>query len=428
MLRFIFRLMIYTIAIGFSIYIGVQWKLQDDIKAIVARSFGPDVEFDYQKSYLTLSGRVVIVGASFFFKQKDVNITADTISYSMGSVIDTAMQNQYLGSGELPTKFNLKFNEVMLHLNPSLVKMFSQSEPRSVWQTLSSSACGDLDKIGINQYFSMGYDYIVMSGEMDLFQDPYNNQLQIEGWSEIEETLKVTYQLNLSDYQQQELLLKPDLSNIRTLNLGLKDKGFNRRKNRYCAAQTDISNRDFMQQHIASLTRKLAQADLKLTNQALSAYSLFIQPESEVNILLEPEESFSNKDFFYFSESELRRLSGFKMEVNHQTVDKIFENWSIEKYKNIKTQKGRKTLEGNPNINKRFETLLIKRSFHQEKLSNLENYMDYRVKLIRDDHKIYQGRLKRVIGKRVYIVRPIQGGEVEVSMQIDRVIDFFVYR
>jgi len=282
--------------------------------------------------------------------------------------------------------------------------------------------------MGINQYFSMGYDYIVASGETRFFQDPYNNQLQIEGWTEIEETSKISYQLNLSDYQQQEWLIKSDLSNIRSLIFSLTDKGFNRKKADYCANQSEISTKEFMQQHLKVLSQKLAQADLKLTPQALSAYSNFIQPSSQVNILLEPEESFSNKDFYYFNESELNRLSGFKLEVNHQPVKQIFENWSFDKYKKIKIYSRTNQPESNPIFNKRFETLLIKRSFHQENLSKAEKFMDYRVKLIRDDGKIYLGHLKRINNKRIYVVKPIQGGEVEVSVQRGRVIEFFVYR
>jgi len=119
MLRFIIRLIIYTISIGFSIYIGVQWKLQDDIKTLVARSFGSSVEFDYQKSYLTLDGRVVISDASLFFSQQNVNISFNEISYSMGTIIDTFIANQKLGGGELPLDLSIKFDELLIHLNPS---------------------------------------------------------------------------------------------------------------------------------------------------------------------------------------------------------------------------------------------------------------------------------------------------------------------
>ncbi len=428
MLRFIIRLIIYSIAIGFSIYIGVQWKLQGDIQDLTKRVFGNEVILDYQKAYLTLSGKAVITDVSLFFKGHDINITANEINYSMGNIFDMAFQDRRFSQGRLPDKLQLNFNELMLHLNPALVKAIARNESHSLWRELSASACGDLTKFGINQYFSMGYDYIVVNGELSFFKDSYNDQLQIEGWADIEETARISYQINLDNYQEPRWLINPDLSNIRMLLLDVTDKGFNRHKADYCASQSGISNKTFLQQHVTLVAQKLAEADLDLTPEAISAYTNVIQPFSQLNILLDPEESFSNKDFFYFSESELRRLSGFKIEINHQPLDKIFQDWSIEKYKNIQIKSNRRKKTSDDPVNKRYETLIIKRSFHPEELANIEKFMDYRVKLIRDDEKVYLGRLKRINKNRIYIVKPIQGGEVEVSVDRSRVKAFYIYR
>ena len=206
----------------------------------------------------------------------------------------------------------------------------------------------------------------------------------------------------------------------------LIDKGYNKHKNDFCSARSQLSNKQYLDEHVKTIQQKLNTVDIKITQSGIKNYLDFLEPHSELSILIEPHTSFSVADFSYYKEQEIRDKLNLKLEVNNKSVPIIFNDWDLGKIQtlSLKTQLPEKT----ETIPKRFKTVVIKRQFRQEDLSNAENFVGYNVKVIRNNGKESVGKLKRIYKERLYIAMNIQKGTFEVSVKIKDIKDFSVYR
>lgn len=427
MLRFIVRFAVFTIVIGISLYIGVQWKLKEDLKYFASK-LGNNVQFDYLSSAMSLSGNVIVKGINLRFKQLDINLSVNQVKYSAGSIFEMAFWGQQLRQLKQPKELYLSVDEAVLYLTPSLVKFIANTEQTDTYNALMAAACGKIKHIGINQYFSMGYDYIVFSSEARFYQDDYSGNLIGNGWIDIEETSKIDYKLNMTGvYETSE---KPNqneqIPSIEMLELDVLDKGYNQRKNGYCGSKAGISADQFIEQHIKILVEKLKSVGIKMTPSGQQFYRDLMQPSSKMHLLIEPSANFSFSDFGYYDEQELRNLLGLKLEINGKNVEKFFNDWSLDKFNQIIVKD--LYADDNEDLQKRYETITIKRRYHQVPTIQASNFIGFDIRVVRDDDKEYQGKLIKIENNRLYIDRRVGSGTVQVSVEKKRIKTFFIYK
>lgn len=427
MLQFIIRLLIFSVAISLSLLIGVQWKLNEDLKYL-SSNHRYDFDFSYDSSVITPLGQIILKDVKIYSQKLDVEITINEIQYSSGSIFKMAFLRQEFESGEFPELLELKIDQAVIPLSPSLVKAIKAFEKESVWGHLNASACGNVKSIGINQYFSMGYDYLVLSAETSLYKDPLSRNLHGKGWLEIEETSEIQFRLNLTDFYNNQLthLLDTRFSQIEMFDLTVKDAGYNYHKNEYCSGRSQLSTADYLKQHVKIIQQKLRSVGIKMTPSGQRDYSDFLKPNSELHLHMEPDANFTAVDFSYYNEIELRKRLNLKLEVNDKNVPLFFNDWDLKKFQNI-SLKDKKAATSSTKI-KRYKTILIKRQFQLEKLSDVEKYIDYKVKLLRVNGKETIGKLKRVYKKRLYIAMNVQKGTVEIPVLIKDIKTFSVFR
>ena len=427
MYRFIVRSIIFLLAIVVSLYVGVQWKLKEDLKYLSSR-LAPEIQFDYQSSVLTPSGKIVVSDIDLNIRALDLNITIDKVEYSAGSIWDMAFLKGQIDDKQLPKQLSLSVKELIIPLSPSLIDTISLAEQSSTWDTLSASGCGDVKQFGINEYSNMGYDYIVFSSDAEFYQDDYSGNLIGKGWIDIEETSKFTYQLDLSGVYEagEDADNKDNTPILEKLNLDIQDKGYNRHRNEFCALKSGLSADEYIEKHIKTFVKTLKSVDIEMTLASQRVYKDSMQPLSQISLSMKPKPSFSFKDFGYYNEAELRELLGFKISVNDQNIDSIFNKWSLDKFNTIVIASDDD--EQSEGLQRRYENVIVKRKFQKEPASSAEKFIDYKVKIIRDDGKVYQGRLKEIKKNKLYIAMPVAKGTLKLSVEKKRVKEFYVHQ
>ena len=427
MLRFFIRLVIFAVVIGLSLYIGVQWKLKEDLKHFASK-VRPYALFEYQSSAMSLAGTIILADISLYFQRQDITVTIDKIEYSSGSILDMAFFRRQLDSQKYPEQMTLKILEAVIPLTPPLVKYISAVEQDSIWSALNAMACGKIKHIGINQYFSMGYDYIVFSSESKFRRDEYSGNLVGGGWMNIEETNKLTYQLNLAGFYQKvnSPLTHQQTPTLEAFTLDIQDNGYNRHRNEYCASRSGQETVEYIEQHVEMVSQKLNSVGINMTLVGKRHYSDFLQPSSLLHLSVQPSESFSLADFGYYDEQQLRKLLGLKLQINHQTVGTLFDNWGLDRLNQIVM---RDPSEDNKASNKpRYKTVFIKRAFQKHALSSVEKFINEKIRVIRNDGKKFEGKLTEIKNNKLLVAMTIQGGIVKVPVEIKTIDEFFVYQ
>jgi hypothetical protein len=417
---------IFSVAIGLSLFVGVQWKLNQDLKQIDKR-WKSDLDFSYQSARLGITGKVVITGVELYFKKQDINISIDRVSYSTDSVLDLAFLLNHIQSSQLPDQIELSLNEVVIPLTPSLVELINQHQSPSIWTGLLATACGNVRNLGYAQYFAMGYDYLVFSSELEINQDETSGNLLADGWFDIEETAMVKYQMNLANiYNQESTDTNLSASSVESIQLNIDDKGLHLRRNEYCGLKQKVTADEFIQQHVKQLKTRLSSVGIKMLPTGRRAFSEWMKPSSQLTIEAKPRATFSSSDFGFYDEAELRDILNLSITLNSQPVGTLFQDWALDKLEQINLNDFQE--EQQNGLAKRFETITIKRSYQPESVGNIDDFIGQSVKIVKTDGREYLGKLVTGDERKIILAMPVEGGVVEISIQKNLMKQLFIYR
>ena len=427
MYRLFIRLFIFVVIVSLSLYIGVQWKLKQDL-AKINDNLGPAVDFTYESSALSLTGNIILGGVDFYFQQQDINIAVNRLEYSSGSIFTTAFVASQFKQKELPEYLKISLDEVVVRLTPSLVETIAVLEQPSRWNSMAAAACGKIKSIGFNQYFAMGYDYLVFSTDFELDRDSYNGNLLATGTLEIEETSNIQYTLDVANVYE-SLLGEYDIPRIpviESMNVRIKDTGYNRHWSEYCALKSNSSVSIFVEQHVRSVKESFQSVGIKMTPSGSRAYRDYLQSDSMTEITVEPQTSFSMADFGFYDESELRDILNLKLSINGKNIGTIFDNWSSDKLSQISFVNN--SDEENVYHKKRFETVIVRRQYEQESIEKMAGFLGLPVRITKNDGRVYVGELAKKEANKVYIDTQRSGGIVQISVNLAQVKQLEVLR
>jgi len=427
MLRILIRFVVFAFFISLSLYVGVQWKLSQDLDYLVSQS-GYGARFTYGSSSISPTGEITINDIKVNIPSEEIKITINQLKYSAGSILDMAFIRTQMGKNEFPKKLSLKIKEAIIPLSPRLVEIFTKDDVRNTWDAVNASACGKVKKIGLQEYVEMGYDYLVLSTELQFKEDYYSGNLKGYGWIDIEQTNRTEFQLDLAGFY--EYLTQSDIKasppSLDYLDLTIVDQGYNRHRNEFCSLKAGNESEDYVREHVKTVVQKLDSVDIKMTLSGASAYELLMKPNSQLHIEFKPEVSFTFADFGYYDEREIRDLLGLTVEINQQLYSNLVNNWALDRFNRIETREI--TTKSEQTKNRFFENIIVHRSFHLEDKKSMEEFINFEIKVVKLDGKSIQGVLQQNEKQQLVIIRQINGGTISSVINAKQVKEFFVYR
>jgi hypothetical protein len=420
MYRLLVRFFIFAVGISLSLYIGVQWKLKQDLDDI-DKQLGSSIKFRYVSSAIGLNGQVMLGGVEFTLSNPKITVSINKLKFSTGSIFDMAFLSSLLDKRVLPERFNLELDQVVVPLTPELVKLLAQIEQPDTWSMLAAVGCGKVRSIGMTQYFAMGYDYLVFSSETNYSRDSYNGNVIGQSSFRIEETSDVNLQFNFANVFESfdQRAVRPIEPSIESMDIEIIDRGYNRRKNEYCSLKSGQPVDVYLAQHIKQVKQKFDQVGIKLTPTGTRFYTEYLKPSSQLALSVSPKASFSTADFGFYDESELRDILGLEMKLNGNNVGVIFNGWSHDKFSQIQFDKREENQAGQDN--KRFQNVIIRRTFQQVPVSQLGQNIGEQARITQADGKQLVGKLIKIENQRVYLATPREGGTVQRSVPVSQV-------
>lgn len=427
MFRLAIRFLVFSTVLAIGFYSVVQWRAVEELN-LLKQQWHSDIEFQFESAKIYPNGNLVINDVSLFFVKQGISVSIEQIEYSVGSLMEVVFLSDHIKIGQLPDDVRVVLNKVVIPLTPLLVKFLSQTDENNTWKSLQASACGSKNKIGMSEYFSMGYDNLVFSSVTEFAKNIYNGSYAGKGWLDIEETSRLDYRFGLLLEQSNKIPTVNTLktASITSLNLSLKDTGYNRHRNEYCSLKSESSTEVFLTEHIKTVRQRLNSVGIKLTLAGERAYKQMLEEESLLEISVSPSASFSFNDFGYYDEKELRGLLNLNVQINDSTIHHIFDGWALDKFNKISIRKKQGIVQDA--AQQRFETIVVKRNYHQESLRDLDRFLDYKVKVEQKNGSITTGKLRKLAKGKMFLDIALQGGVIQKTIRIDGIEKFFVYR
>ncbi|TQV85283.1 hypothetical protein [Aliikangiella coralliicola] len=437
MLRFLIKFLLLAIVLTAASVLIAEWKLKKDIDAF-ARAIQPFVEFDYESANIGLTGEIRLHSITAFVEPLDVNVEIGELRFSAGNLYELAFLESDIRNNKLPENVQLKVRDVLLPFTPLLTRSLQSNAPPASNDILETAYCGDVERIGISEFEAMGFDYLAFSTEFFYLLDKYSGSVVLNGTIDVEDAFKVDYQVNvggvmawLESIAQREIgqarqeVVLPDLS---LLEIRAQDKGYNQRKAQYCALKQDTTVEDYYAQHPKELEKILNESGIQLSEELKLLYPESIKPESEIYWFFQPKVNFEFAGITYYSYEELLDLSGFRLAINNKSVKQLMSGWSFANYSNIAELVAKEKRRLSIEANNQYETVLVSKSYQTVPLSSAGNYINFPVKLTRDDGHLYEGKLIKTSDKSLWVLIRSAQGEATIPVARNRIIQIEAYK
>ncbi len=192
-----------------------------------------------------------------------------------------------LGRNELPGSMGLNLGGMRVELGDLLGQEQRSSISGLTTETL---ACGDVTRFETIDLNNMGFDDMESTVEARyrlLPPDVIDVQMVIQNANaaEIHMELKLAVE-NLNEVRRSQA---PPQAGLKSLGLTLQASEFNRRRNSYCAAQSDISTDEFLDNHMAAVIDETAGMGFQLSDELTYQYRRFAAGEGVWTFLSRPD-------------------------------------------------------------------------------------------------------------------------------------------
>ncbi|MEM6935709.1 MAG: hypothetical protein AAF552_04590 [Pseudomonadota bacterium] len=192
-----------------------------------------------------------------------------------------------LGRSELPNSMGLNLGGMRVELGDLLGQEQRSSISGLTTETL---ACGDVTRFETIDLNNMGFDSMESTVEARyrlLPPDVIDVQMVIQNANaaEIHMELKLAVE-NLNEVRRSQA---PPAAGLKSLGVTLQASEFNRRRNSYCAAQSDISSDEFLDNHMAAVAEETAGMGFKLSDELTYQYRRFAAGEGVWTFLSRPD-------------------------------------------------------------------------------------------------------------------------------------------
>ena len=436
MLRFLVKFLLMAIILAAITILTAQWKLEKDIDAF-AGAIKPFAEFDYESAKIGLSGEVRVNSISIFIESISATVEIGELRFFAGNLYELAFFESNVRQNKLPENAHIFLTDVLIPFNPQLIRTLKEDVPATTMDLINASFCGENDRIGIEEFEAMGYDYLSFSGKEFYLLDKYSGSVVVNGSFDFEDMFDIEYQFNVSGVmawlesmeerrigQFQQELIMPQLS---LLEIRKKDAGYNRRKAEFCAIKESVEPEEYYTKHIEQIEALLSEANIELKEDAKLAYSKLIQPESQLQFFIQPKANFEFDGLNYYSQQELIDMSGLRVTIDGEEVKEYFENWTAKDFQQIAPNLLQKRV-AEQNSQQLYQQVIVTKNYHDVNPSTANSYLNERVRITRDDGRVFEGELSRTSERSVWLYQRQPTGDITIPIARTRVVKFEVYQ
>ncbi len=437
MLRILIRFFIFVALMVGGAFFFAQWKLKDELKTF-SNQVRPFMDFNYDSASLNLDGEIKINGIGMYIQSVGAHVEIRELKLFAGNLYQLAFMQTGLQSKKLPEKTYIKFKDVLLPFDSKLLVELNRNMETTSIDVLETAFCGPVERFGLDEYAAMGYSFLSFSGDMQYLLDKYDGSLGLSGSFDIEDVYYTDFNLKVSgvlswyeEFTQQmsgkrnssEMYITPDIS---SLEVNIKDQGFHLRKAEYCS-RLEESKTDYYSGHVDEIESKLADVGMAVPEELKLFYRESIQPDSRVKWSLQPKINFEIKNIADYDYLQFVESSGLKVWVNDKPVNLITEGWSLEKISKIKKQ-AQQLKDQSALPPPSYQFTIVPQSFQKISLNSIDKYLQYRVKVKRDDGQIFEGRLTKLSRDKIWIMTHNKNGKLTLPFNRSEINTVEVYK
>lgn len=277
-------LLVVAAAYGFYWY-QVKSKADEWVQQLA-----PFAEVRYSGVYAHPDGTVGVNALTITPRQMHAPVSIDEVRVRAGSPLVFMF-----GGDKPPEQLGISLKQVRQGLDSELFRTVQQQsdlmlESNPLYVSPNALGCGKVRQFDINTLRRMGFSELLMDINLNYRGDSRARKVGLDIWVDIQDMADTRVELAFSadPAQLQNPMMASGSARLETMAFSYTDKGYNQRRDRFCAAEAELKPNEYQQQHQQLLQQWLSSSGVELPQSLLSAYSELQKPGAGMTLSMRP--------------------------------------------------------------------------------------------------------------------------------------------
>lgn len=342
-------------------------------------------------------------------------------------------------SGDWPENLTFAVEGLNVDFNMPAFLLLEQFAQQNDDIQLSALGCGRISRFDMTALRMMGmrqgrFDFFVNLKRSEI--DQLNLQLlaNMQGWADLAVDLDLDRSIAIQDFQRMT-------QHLDRVAFSVTDRGYNERKNQFCAMQSGMSVAEYRDEHKTLVNDWIAHTLIPLPEDLMDAYHRLADPNATLSMQVFPIDLNENVLAVNSLIDQLR--AGVSISINNQnlTLDDDRFNYIVELLQqpvtietiqsNLDTDDQEEQPRGMPGVATPPVLdipMIVPRRYRATPAEELVNYIGHPVRFFTSFGKRVNGILLSVEGTTVRVVERVQRGTAQYPVELDTIQAPEVYR
>jgi len=414
MKKILFSLVLLAALVAYGSKLYLEDKISQGLDD-TARRISSAVKLTYRGVEVDFSGLVKVNGLFIENLQEGGFFTVDQVQVKFPDFQSLLFLNQKSQDvNDWPASLQFK----ALHIKRSTAALLSESEwqqQNSVFDELSYQACVRMDLPRYGELLeALEYEQLDADISMGYQRIPGTKDLQVNVAFVWDQMVAVNGDFMISDLSQasSDSLQSAASSQI---NFEIEDQGFNQRFLPYCMVQpTSTPQAELAEQYAQALRAKLAEAGIRVADEAYQAYVYYLANKGPINVQLAPLVAGQVPDLSHYRPEDIWSLLGMSVRYGEQVVTDLGLEIDAAKLRRAQDSLLPAVVEAAASDDVQpVETTI---QYQAISLANIEPYLGKVIRVVTKEGKQFDGTLKRADEKRLWLTVKVGRGSADLPI------------
>ncbi len=406
---------------GIAGYLWYGAKQQMDQIVTMARPFA---EISYSGITVSPTGSMGVNRLRIAPSSANDSITIGAIRLNAPNLLALLNTRWQLSRGQLPEALSLSFQDVELPLGGIPGTSALQAAQSGPLDHLEALGCGPISAFDAAAWREMGYDRLTGNLEIGYRIDAKNNvlALRLDSASRNWATLNFDVGLALTQPPGSLMELAAFTPKLASLNLVLRDEGFNQRRNQYCAAKAGKPIPEYLADHIRLVAERLRASGIVLGPGLIGAYQHYLSEGNTLTITAAPPVPINPAELPEYTPADAIKVLGLTLKANETAVADLTVDWDTAKV--VKALGIKPEPEPEPEASPAQPPptpVVIQKTYHSTPVGELNRHVGKIAKLRTRTGAQYRGQLDAITDEAVRITVRQSGGSATLSLRIGEI-------
>ncbi len=424
MKKIIIAIFILSVVLFAAIKGSLWYFTQEFVKNQIIQA-KPFAEISYKEIKSSFTGSTTISGITVSIPLINETLRIKSIQLIAPDLITLLTLNSQLEKNKLPASLSFLISGLSLDLNSDLMKKLDDPdiEPTLI-ETLSTLACGDVNRIGSNALSKMGYDTISNNIIFNYNFNSHNNTLNYKLKNHILDMTEINLSGTIRGVTDLNSLKEKEVQ-FGKVALEIIDDSYIKQKNKFCAKQGKRTVNKYINEHILQIEEYLLSYGVMPEDGLLNAYKAFIERPESIVIEANLAQLTGTSELISFQPNDFIQFIQLKLFVNDKRINEI--SIHIDKEKLIENTHSENITIETPNEIRKKQAVKIKR-YQIVSAANLQNFIGFRVKIETTAGKIHKGTLKIEKPGTFEIISRFRSGYISYFVPVNKIKKAHVFK